>query len=74
MTKQVLYRVIGDEKMHCEGCETRVSNALRRLDGVHDVKANANEQSISVSFNTDEVSPEQLESRLDQLGYKVVPA
>ena len=36
--------VIGEEKMHCVGCETRVSYALRRLPGVRDVRASADTQ------------------------------
>lgn len=72
MFKQINYEIVGDEKIHCGGCEVRISNALRRLDGVYDVSASADEQNISVSINTDSVSPEQIETRLDQLGYKVV--
>ncbi|MEA2118795.1 heavy-metal-associated domain-containing protein [Halovibrio sp. HP20-50] len=72
MFKQVNYVIVGDEKIHFGGCEARISNSLRRLDGIYDISVSADEQNVSVSINTDFVSPEQIETCLDQLGYKVV--
>ena len=63
MTKQILYCVIGEGKMPCAAWV-----------GCMKVQADANKQSISVNFNMGEASPEQLEIRLDQLGYEVIPA
>lgn len=63
--------VIGEEKMHCSGCETRVSYALRRLPGVRDVRASAETQQISVTIDPSEVSREQVCARLTSLGYEV---
>ena len=63
--------VIGEEKMHCAGCETRVSYALRRLPGVRDVRASAETQQIAVTIDPSEVSREQVCARLQQLGYEV---
>ena len=63
--------VIGEEKMHCAGCETRVSNALRRLPGIRDVRASAETQQIAVTIDPSEVSREQVYARLQQLGYEV---
>jgi len=63
--------VIGEEKMHCSGCETRVSYALRRLPGVRDVRTSAETQQIAVSIDPSEVSREQVCARLQQLGYEV---
>jgi copper chaperone len=63
--------VIGEENMHCAGCETRVSYALRRLPGVRDVRANAETQQIAVTIDPSEVSREQVWARLQQLGYEV---
>jgi copper chaperone len=72
---QVLnYIVTGEEKIHCEGCETRIANALKRLEGVRDVRASAQDQGIAISINTDAVTPEQVEQRLAQLGYQIARA
>ena len=63
--------VSGAEKMHCAGCETRVSAALRRLPGVRDVRASAATQQIAVTIDPSAVSREQVWARLQQLGYEV---
>ncbi|MEA2118792.1 heavy metal-associated domain-containing protein [Halovibrio sp. HP20-50] len=71
MIEGLSYIVTGDEKIHCEGCESRIKNALQRLEGVHQVFANAEGQSIRVSIDRSRVSPEQVEARLTQIGYDV---
>lgn len=71
MIKGLGYVITGEEKMHCEGCESRVRNALQRLDGVHGVITCIEEQRIAVSIDPERVSPDQLETRLRQIGYEV---
>lgn len=71
MLSQLRYTVSGEEKMHCAGCETRIQNALKRLDGVYEVQASTDEQEIALSINTDKVGADQIEQRLEQLGYQV---
>jgi copper chaperone len=73
MITALRYAVTGEEKIHCEGCEARIRNALQRLDGVHEVLASAAEQEIALSINTEKVSAGQVEQRLQQLGYQVQP-
>ena len=63
--------VTGEEKLHCEGCEQRVGNALRRLAGVRGVRASAATQQIAVSIDPAQIGPEQVQARLKQLGYEV---
>jgi copper chaperone CopZ len=41
MAQTLEFVVTGEEKMHCAGCEQRVSNALGRLPGVQEVQASA---------------------------------
>jgi copper chaperone len=74
MIENLSYTVTGEEKMHCGGCESRVKNALQRLEGVHEVTASAGEQDIRVSIDRSKVSPEQVKARLAQIGYQVSPA
>lgn len=71
MITVIQFQVIGEEKMHCSGCETRISYALRRLPGVRDVRASAETQQIAVTIDPSEVSREQVCARLQQLGYEV---
>ncbi|WP_018991681.1 heavy-metal-associated domain-containing protein [Aromatoleum toluclasticum] len=71
MTTLIDFQVIGDEKIHCSGCETRIGFALRRLPGVRDVQASANTQRIAVSIDPEAVSADEVRARLQALGYEV---
>ncbi|HDZ58170.1 MAG TPA: copper chaperone [Pseudomonas xinjiangensis] len=71
MLESINYTVTGEEKMHCAGCESRVKNALQRLEGMHHVVASAEGQTIRVSIDSSKLSPEQVEARLAQIGYEV---
>jgi copper chaperone CopZ len=71
MTQTIDFTVTGEQTIHCTGCERRIGRALRRLDGVQDVRASANMQRVEVQFDARTVQPEQLRAKLEQLGYKV---
>lgn len=72
MAKQTLeFVVVGEEKIHCAGCESRIGAALRRLSGVHEVRASAENQRVSVTFEPTQVAQDQLRAKLEQLGYQV---
>jgi copper chaperone CopZ len=73
MAQTLEFVVTGEDKMHCAGCEQRVSNALRRLPGVQDVRASAATQQVLVTINPAQVGSEQVRAKLEQLGYKVTP-
>ena len=73
MTQEIDFTVTGEPKIHCAGCEQRISNALRRLLGVKDVQASAESQRVVVRFNPTRVMPEDVRAKLQQLGYHVLP-
>lgn len=68
------FTVVGEDRLHCAGCEQRVSSALRRLAGVHAVRASAQTQRVDVTIDAVQVRPEQVRARLEQLGYEVEEA
>lgn len=68
--EQTTFKVIGDQKIHCAGCEQRIGNALRRLDGVQDVKASFKTQEVAVTIDDAKLSPERVQTKLEQLGYE----
>jgi copper chaperone CopZ len=70
MAQTLEFVVVGDEKMYCSGCEQRVSNALRRLPGVREVQANATTQHVRVTVDLSQVDAEQVQAKLEQLGYQ----
>jgi copper chaperone CopZ len=73
MAQMLEFVVTGEDKMHCAGCEQRVSNALRRLPGVQDVRASAATQQVLVTIDPAQVGSEQVRAKLEQLGYQVTP-
>jgi copper chaperone CopZ len=70
MAQTLEFVVTGEEKMHCAGCEQRVSSALRRLPGVQEVRASAATQHVLVTLDPSQVGAEQVQARLEQLGYQ----
>lgn len=71
MTTRASFNVMGEQKIHCEGCEQRIDRALKRLPGVLNVEASADSQRVFVKFDADRVGDEELRKRLDLLGYQV---
>ncbi len=70
-TTTVTFSVTGDQQIHCDGCEQRISQALERLKGVTSVEASAHSQRIVVETNPAQSGLDQLRERLDLLGYDV---
>lgn len=73
MTDTVEFTVVGKDKIHCEGCEQRIGNALRRLPGVDDVEASAESQRVVATIDTERVGADEVRDRLKLLGYEVEP-
>ncbi|MBI2983448.1 MAG: heavy-metal-associated domain-containing protein [Chloroflexi bacterium] len=71
MARTIHYTVVGEQKIHCAGCEQRIGNALRRMPGVEDVEASARTQEVRVSADPAQAGPEQVRAKLEQLGYEV---
>jgi copper chaperone CopZ len=70
MVQTLEFVVTGEEKMHCAGCEQRISTVLRRLPGVQAVQADATTQQVRVTVDPSQVDAEQVRARLEQLGYQ----
>lgn len=64
--------VQGDQKIHCAGCEQRVSNALKRVPGVREVRADHRTQEVRVTTD-EQLSRDDLSERLGRIGYVVRP-
>ncbi len=73
MAQTIEFIVTGEEKMHCAGCEQRIGNVLRRLAGVQEVRASAETQRVVVTIDPAQVSPAQVQAKLEQIGYRVAP-
>ena len=61
------------EGMMCTGCENRVQNALKTIDGVEEVKANHQDGTVIVKAN-DNVELSAIEEKVEDIGYEVKEA
>lgn len=65
--KEIIMKVEG---MVCGGCENRVKNALRLVEGVKEVEANHVDGIVRVSA-TEEVKENDLQEKIEDLGFEV---
>jgi copper chaperone len=70
MLKSITFAVIGEQRLHCEGCEQRVERLLRALPGVRQVRAHAHNQHIEVLFDTAVLKDAAIAARLGEAGYE----
>ncbi len=57
--------------MMCGGCENRVKNAIKNIEGIENVIADHNTGKVTVTSNN-EVSKEIIKETLQDIGYEVV--
>lgn len=70
MLKSIIFEVIGDQQIHCEGCERRIERALKTLQGVRQARAQARDQRIRVLFDATTLDSSVIVTRLAEAGYK----
>ena len=66
--KEIVLKVNG---MVCEGCENRVQNALKTIDGVENVVANHNTGIVTIT-SKDEISESVVKEKIEDIGFEVV--
>ncbi len=69
--ESITLKVIGEQMMHCGGCENTVKFALKQLPGVQQVEANHGTQLIALTFDTEELDLERVRQELEWIGYQV---
>ena len=62
--------IINVKGMVCNGCENRVKNALKTIDGVEEVKANHQDGTVIVKAN-DNVELSAIKEKVEDIGYEV---
>jgi copper chaperone CopZ len=73
MPEVAQFTVTGGDTIHCDACEQRIANALRRLPGVADVRASHATQRVTVIFDPGQVSAEAIRTKLAQAGFEAEP-
>lgn len=56
-------------QMTCENCENRITENLRYIAGIKDIKASAKKQTITIEFDADKTSPDAFVKSLEKIGY-----
>ena len=70
MFKSITFEVTGSQRLNCAGCEERVEDLLKGLQGVGQVRAHARNQRIEVLFDTAKLDATVITERLSQAGYE----
>ena len=70
-TVKIRYRVIGEQRMHCKGCESTVQYTLSQLSGVKTIRADHQAQTILIEVDGADIDREKIESELEWIGYNV---
>ncbi|WP_417898261.1 heavy metal translocating P-type ATPase [Bacillus haimaensis] len=68
-SKETQMQIVG---MTCAACSTRIEKGLNKLQGVEKANVNLALENASVTYNPDEVSPHDIEKKVQDLGYEVV--
>lgn len=63
--------VIGEQTMHCGGCENTVKFALKQLPGIQRVEASYRTQRIELTFDPQVLDIARVKEELDWIGYQV---
>lgn len=62
--------IINVKGMVCNGCENRVKNALKTIDGVEEVEANYTNGIVKVT-SKEEVEESALKEKIEDIGFEV---
>lgn len=68
-SKETQMQIVG---MTCAACSTRIERGLNKLQGVETANVNLALENASVTYNPDEVSTQDIEKKIQDLGYEVV--
>ena len=65
-------KVIGEQTIHCGGCENAIQMSLSQLPGVKRVKADHKTQLVEVSADVGQTDLDAVLARLEWMGYRTV--
>ena len=63
--------VINVKGMACGGCENRIQNALKTIEGIETVVANHNNGTVRVTAK-EEVSLNTIKEKIEDIGFEVI--
>lgn len=60
-------------EMHCQNCEQRIKGNLRFEKGVKGIETNLKTKTVTVTYDADKTTPEQLMKGFKKCGYEAKP-
>ena len=66
--KEIILNIKG---MVCNGCENRVQNVLKDIEGVEEVKANHENGTVIINCKED-ISVDVLKEKIEDIGFEVI--
>ena len=70
MLSSTIFELVGGRRLHCEGCERRLERALKGLQGVRRVRADASSQRVEVLFDAAVLDSAAIAKRFAKAGYE----
>jgi len=71
MEQMLKRKVLQIEGMTCTSCEIRIENALKKLDGILEVKAIYSSSNVYITYDASVIRLEQIVERIEKLDYTV---
>lgn len=65
--KEIILKVQG---MACGGCENRIQNALKNMEGIENIVASHKEATVTIVAN--EIEIDKIKERIEDLGFTVL--
>ncbi|RCX10367.1 sulfite exporter TauE/SafE [Anaerobacterium chartisolvens] len=67
----LMRRVLHIKGMTCTGCEARIENYLKRLDGIIEVNAMFSSSNVYITYNPKRINMEKVIEAIENMGYTV---
>ncbi|HEX9059324.1 MAG TPA: sulfite exporter TauE/SafE family protein, partial [Clostridia bacterium] len=71
MEQKLMRKILHIEGITCTGCETRIENKLKKLEGIHEVKAIFSSSNVYVTYDVNAISLDKIIEAVEKLDYKV---
>lgn len=71
MEEKLVKRVMKIKGMSCTGCEIRIENELKKLNGIVKVKASFKNSNVYVIYDSDLIKYETIVQCIEKMGYKI---
>ncbi len=71
-TSTLTLEVVGEQTLHCGGCERTVEFTLSQLPGVRVIDVDHTTQLIEITLTGDQTDLEKVQAELEWIGYRVV--